>query len=185
MFAELTQPTTELPRAKPLPKPKEKTKWEQFAQTKGIQKRKRSLKEWDEGQQDFVVRHGLGSAKNDKMRDWIVELPDNGTGFEVRPDTVFLLLCSVADSHRQDPRAEARAAKKKALHKQEKQRQANKGRAAAKGMRKMPGSESVALLTGGASSTMNRKQLKETIRSQMGVTKKVSVRRGGARCHAC
>lgn len=40
-IAQLPPPSTPLPRAKPLPKPREPTKWEAFAQRKGIVKRKR------------------------------------------------------------------------------------------------------------------------------------------------
>ena len=41
-LAALPAPTTALPRAKPLPAPKQPTKWEAFAKTKGIVNRKRS-----------------------------------------------------------------------------------------------------------------------------------------------
>lgn len=57
-IAELPAPTTVLPREKPLPKPRAPTKWEIFAQRKGIQKRKRSNLEWDETNQEWRRRHG-------------------------------------------------------------------------------------------------------------------------------
>jgi len=57
-IAELPAPTTVLPREKPLPKPRAPTKWEIFAQRKGIQKRKRSNLEWDETTQEWRRRHG-------------------------------------------------------------------------------------------------------------------------------
>ena len=47
-MAMLPPPSTPLPRAKPLPKPRATTKWEIFAQEKGIQKKKRSKREYDE-----------------------------------------------------------------------------------------------------------------------------------------
>ena len=57
-MAQLPTPTTVLPRAKPLPKPRAPTKWEVFAQRKGIQKRKRSKEVWDEGAGELKRRHG-------------------------------------------------------------------------------------------------------------------------------
>lgn len=47
-LAELPLPTTALPREKPLPKPKPLTKWQKFAQQKGIVKKKRSKLLFDE-----------------------------------------------------------------------------------------------------------------------------------------
>lgn len=151
VFAELPPLSLPLPREKPLPKQKATTKWDEFAKTKGIQKRKRSLKAWDEAHGEFMPRFGYGSAKNDKMNDWLVELPDSGTGFE-------------------DPRAEAKADRKKKIHQQEKQRLSNKARAKAKGMRQIPGSDSIKLLTGGA--RLSRNEMKQTIKEQMKQTKK-------------
>lgn len=61
-LACLPEPTTVLPREKPLPKPREPTKWELFAQRKGIQKRKRSALEWDDVTQEWRRRHGYKRA---------------------------------------------------------------------------------------------------------------------------
>lgn len=58
----LPAPTSKLPRAKPLPQPRLPTKWEQFAQRKGIQKRKRSSLAFDEGQQTWKRRYGYDRA---------------------------------------------------------------------------------------------------------------------------
>lgn len=64
--AQLPPPTTALPRAKALPKPREPTKWEKFAAQKGInQKRKRSREVWDEESKEYKRRHGYGSVKDD------------------------------------------------------------------------------------------------------------------------
>jgi regulator of ribosome biosynthesis len=57
-LAQLPEPTTQLPRAKPLPKPKPPTKWERFAAAKGIQHRVRERKVWDEERQAWVNRWG-------------------------------------------------------------------------------------------------------------------------------
>lgn len=44
----LPEPTTQLPREKPLPQAKPLTRWEKFANDKGIVKKKRSKMVWDE-----------------------------------------------------------------------------------------------------------------------------------------
>ncbi len=61
-IAQLPEPTTQLPRAKPLPKPREPTKWEVFAQRKGITKRKRGKEVWDEEAGDYKRRFGYKRA---------------------------------------------------------------------------------------------------------------------------
>jgi len=48
LVIKLPTPTTRLPRAKPAPKAKQLTKWEKYAQEKGITKRKKTRAEWDE-----------------------------------------------------------------------------------------------------------------------------------------
>lgn len=65
--AQLPPPTTALPRAKPIPKPREPTKWEKFAQQKGITKHKRSREVWDEETQDFKRRFGFKGVKDDQV----------------------------------------------------------------------------------------------------------------------
>ena len=64
--AQLPPSTTALPRAKPIPKPREPTKWEKFAQQKGITKHKRSREVWDEETQDFKRRFGFKGVKDDQ-----------------------------------------------------------------------------------------------------------------------
>ncbi len=61
-MADLPDPITALPRAKPLPKPREPTKWELFAQRKGITKRKRSKEVWDEEAGEYKRRFGYKRA---------------------------------------------------------------------------------------------------------------------------
>jgi regulator of ribosome biosynthesis len=48
IVAKLPAPTFVLPREKPLPKPKPLTKWQKYAQEKGITKTKKSKLNWDE-----------------------------------------------------------------------------------------------------------------------------------------
>ena len=60
--AHLPTPTTPLPRAKPVPKPRAPTKWEAFAQRKGIVKRKRSREVFDEEAGEHRRRFGYKRA---------------------------------------------------------------------------------------------------------------------------
>ena len=76
-LAQLPPPTTPLPRAKPLPKPKLPTKWERFAAAKGIQHKKRDRKVWDEERQQWTNRWGR-EGKNKQIEDqWLTEVPRN------------------------------------------------------------------------------------------------------------
>ena len=63
-IAQLPAPTTQLPRSKPLPKPREPTRWEKFAQQKGIQKRKGTKLVYDEHNQEWRRRFGYNRASN-------------------------------------------------------------------------------------------------------------------------
>eukprot|EP00197_Chlamydomonas_leiostraca_P004525 CAMPEP_0202860350 /NCGR_PEP_ID=MMETSP1391-20130828/2092_1 /ASSEMBLY_ACC=CAM_ASM_000867 /TAXON_ID=1034604 /ORGANISM="Chlamydomonas leiostraca, Strain SAG 11-49" /LENGTH=339 /DNA_ID=CAMNT_0049539505 /DNA_START=64 /DNA_END=1079 /DNA_ORIENTATION=- len=64
-LAQLPFPTTVLPRQRPLPKMKELTRWQKFAQKKGIVKKKRSKMEWDETNQEWRRRHGYKRVNDD------------------------------------------------------------------------------------------------------------------------
>lgn len=77
-LVSLPEPTLILPREKPLPKPKPLTKWEKFAKTKGIQKRKRGRMVWDEERQGWAPRWGANRA-NDDSKMWAMEaVPGEG-----------------------------------------------------------------------------------------------------------
>ncbi|KIJ69772.1 hypothetical protein HYDPIDRAFT_142338 [Hydnomerulius pinastri MD-312] len=76
-IAQLPAPTTQLPRAKPLPKPKPPTKWERFAAAKGIQKKVQEKKVWDEEKQDWVNRWGRDGKNKEKEEQWIHEVKAN------------------------------------------------------------------------------------------------------------
>jgi len=66
-----------LPREKPLPEKKAKTKWQIFAETKGIQKQKKSRMEWDEETKAWIPRWGYKSKRSQKDREWAMEVPDH------------------------------------------------------------------------------------------------------------
>ena len=77
-FVELPLAVMALPRAKPLPDSviKEKTKWEQFAERKGIKRKvtDRNAMVYDDDHKDYLPRHGAKSAKNQPLADWCEEL---------------------------------------------------------------------------------------------------------------
>ncbi|OWZ24718.1 Ribosome biogenesis regulatory protein [Phytophthora megakarya] len=74
-LAKLPAPETIIPREKPLPKPKVETKWEKFAQEKGIDKRKKSRKTFDENTGEWSHTWGYQRAGDD-MKDWAVEMKE-------------------------------------------------------------------------------------------------------------
>jgi len=82
-LAQLPPPTTQLPRAKPLPKPKPQTKWEAFAAAKGIQKKVREKKVWDEEKQEWVNRWGRDGKNKQVEEQWITEVPLNAGWFSI------------------------------------------------------------------------------------------------------
>lgn len=84
LFARLSDTATfQLPRVRPVPKPKQKTRWEQFAEEQGIRKRKRSRLVWDDLKKDWVPRYGYKSIKkNEEAAAGIVELKSNEDPFE-------------------------------------------------------------------------------------------------------
>ncbi|EME39238.1 hypothetical protein DOTSEDRAFT_83056 [Dothistroma septosporum NZE10] len=75
----LPAPETHLPREKPVPKEKEKTKWEKFAEKKGIKgKRKDGKLQYDEAKGDWVPKYGYKgkSATGGVEADWIMEVDE-------------------------------------------------------------------------------------------------------------
>ncbi|KAL4076398.1 ribosome biogenesis regulatory protein-domain-containing protein [Scleroderma citrinum] len=76
-LAQLPAPTTVLPRAKPLPKPKPPTKWERFAAAKGIQKKRKDKRVWDEEKQEWVNTWGRGGKNKETEDQWIHEVKAN------------------------------------------------------------------------------------------------------------
>lgn len=72
VVAKLPSPTTPIPREKPVPKPKPLTRWQKFAQLKGIKKRRRPKLVWDEATGEWRRRWGIRRA-NDPKDVWLVE----------------------------------------------------------------------------------------------------------------
>ncbi|VUZ49166.1 unnamed protein product [Hymenolepis diminuta] len=77
----LPDPTFRLPREKPAPRKREMSRWERFAQMKGIRKQKRSKKVWDDETQSWRPR--WGKDRIDSVKDkWVLEVPDNADPYE-------------------------------------------------------------------------------------------------------
>ncbi len=72
--ATLPSPLTILPREKPLPTAKPLTKWERFANAKGISHVKKDKKVWDDEQQKWVDRWGRNGANRGDEDAWIREV---------------------------------------------------------------------------------------------------------------
>lgn len=77
IVVRLPRSTYVLPRAKPVPKPRPLTKWEQFAKLKGIQKKKKPKLSWDEQLKKWVPLYGFKRALADKESNWVIEVPQN------------------------------------------------------------------------------------------------------------
>ena len=76
-LAQLPSRVYQLPRAKPLPKPKLQTKWEKFAAAKGISHRKKDKRVWDEEKQEWVNRWGKDGKNKEVEEQWLTEVPRN------------------------------------------------------------------------------------------------------------
>lgn len=78
----LPAPEFPLPREKPIPKEKEKTKWEKFAAKKGIKaSRKDGKKVWDEEMGEWRDKYGFGARvlkrnPGEVERDWVQEVDE-------------------------------------------------------------------------------------------------------------
>ncbi|XP_042215886.1 ribosome biogenesis regulatory protein homolog [Homarus americanus] len=82
LYVTLPKPTTRLPREKPAPKGRQITKWEQYARDKGIQRRKKDKKMWDDVLKRWVPRYGYRKIQAEKEKNWVKEVPDHGDPFE-------------------------------------------------------------------------------------------------------
>jgi len=74
IVAKIPAPKCRLPREKPLPKARANTKWQQYAQLKGIQNRKKGKMAWDEQSKSWKPSWGYNRG-NDPGKDWLIEIP--------------------------------------------------------------------------------------------------------------
>ncbi|SCU97798.1 LADA_0H08350g1_1 [Lachancea dasiensis] len=110
-LVRLPDPITELPREKPLPKPKAPTKWEQFAAKKGIKPKEKSGKMiYDEEAGQWVPKWGFNGANKKLDSQWLVEVDDQP---------------KKAGDELIDPRTLSRADRKKIIKKNELQHKRN------------------------------------------------------------
>lgn len=82
IYATLPKPTTRLPREKPVPKPRPPTKWETYAREKGINKKKKDKKVWDDVLKRWVPRFGYRKIAAEKEKNWVKEVPSNADPYE-------------------------------------------------------------------------------------------------------
>ena len=68
----LAEPKTRIPRARRIPKAKPLTKWEEFAKAKGIQKKKKDKKVFDEVTKTWKPTYGYKRI-NSESDDWVHE----------------------------------------------------------------------------------------------------------------
>lgn len=76
----LPQPSTRLPREKPVPQPKPPTKWERFAAKKGIKpktREQRQNKVFDEDSGEWKRKWGYQGMNKKGENDWAVEVDMN------------------------------------------------------------------------------------------------------------
>lgn len=108
---QLPEPSSELPREKPLPKPKALTKWQKFAAKKGIKPKERAGKMvFDEATGKWAPKWGYNGI-NKKLDDqWLVEVDDDTKGTE---------------NELIDPRSLNRAERKRLVKKNERQQKKN------------------------------------------------------------
>lgn len=136
-IAQLPEPVFVLPREKPLPKPKPLTKWERFANEKGISHSKKDKKVWDEERQEWVNRWGFGGKNREGEGQWLHELKaGDGECRRVPRAQRAVSLCQKLTHHPDgavDPRATARAERKARVAKNERQHARNVAEAAAGG----------------------------------------------------
>jgi regulator of ribosome biosynthesis len=122
-----------LPREKPLPKPKPLTKWERFANAKGISHSKKDKNVWDEDRQEFVARWGRDGLNKKVEEQWITEVkvrPGTSPRPHSRPlasrrcgELTARRIC--ADGTEVDPAVTAKEARKARVAKNVKQQEGN------------------------------------------------------------
>ncbi|KAL9902727.1 ribosome biogenesis regulatory protein homolog [Glossina fuscipes fuscipes] len=77
IVAKLPPPTTILPRLRRVPGPKPLTKWEKFAKEKGLTKKKKDKKVYDEVLDKWVPTYGFKRSESEKQKEWVLEVPQN------------------------------------------------------------------------------------------------------------
>jgi len=111
----LPNPNTPMPRAKPVPSEKPRTKWQQFAEKKGITGKKKEGKlVFDEEKGDWVPKWGYKGKNKDGEGDWLVEIDEKKE--------------RAAGEGKGDARAMKREERKDRIRRQERRERANERR---------------------------------------------------------
>ena len=76
MVVKLPKAIITIPREKPLPKKKPPTKWEAYAALKGITKKKKGRKVWDDVAKQWRPTWGMNKV-GDKTKQWLIEMNKN------------------------------------------------------------------------------------------------------------
>jgi len=126
--AILPEPTTRLPRMRPIPEPKPMTTWEKFAARKGIKKKKKALMVVDEQTGEYRRRFGYKKANNIEDQ-WAIEHKEG------QDDSV-------------DPWTAERIKKKARVEKNQRQQRRNMLRAQQANPRNLPGTIDLASAVG-------------------------------------
>lgn len=121
---KLPEPEFKLPREKPLPKPKPLTKWERFANAKGISHSKKDKKVWDDDKQEWVNRWGRDGKNREAEDQWLHEYKGNEGESRAALDVSSHASQLTADTS-VDPRHKARAERKARVAKNDRQHAAN------------------------------------------------------------
>ncbi|KAK3881629.1 hypothetical protein Pcinc_013937 [Petrolisthes cinctipes] len=82
VYVTLPKPSISIPREKKAPVEKPLTKWEQYAKDKGITKRKKEKKVWDEVLKQWVPRYGFRKVQADKEKNWVRVVPETADPYE-------------------------------------------------------------------------------------------------------
>uniref|UniRef100_A0A8C5L8U3 Ribosome biogenesis regulatory protein n=1 Tax=Jaculus jaculus TaxID=51337 RepID=A0A8C5L8U3_JACJA len=81
VVARLPEPSTRLPREKPLPQPRPLTRWQQFTRPKGIRPKKKTNLVWDEASGQWRRRWCYKRARDD-TKEWLIEVPGGADPME-------------------------------------------------------------------------------------------------------
>lgn len=82
VVAKLPDPKLILPRARKVPDGPLLTKWQKFAKEKGIQKKKKDKKEYDQELNKWVPTYGFKHAEAEKSKEWVLEVPQTADPYE-------------------------------------------------------------------------------------------------------
>lgn len=75
VMAVLPKSSFIMPREKKIPEKKEPTKWEKYAAEKGLKKKKKDKKVFDEATKEWKPTYGYRRG-NDNTKDWLIEIPE-------------------------------------------------------------------------------------------------------------